>query len=171
MENISLYIPFMFPETTGEMVYDAFYKEEIGTVIQVDFISKMNNRGEYYYSAFVHFDCWFDTENAINMQQRIRNYPKLLTRIVYDNPHFWVIQENKSEKHAPGKQKLRIDLSDLKPRNLEPEFEEEDSSLNSNSKSRSTVVVDADYFAYLKEENRDLKEENMNLRFYNNKIK
>lgn len=167
MENISLYIPFMFPETTGEMVFDAFYKEEIGSVIQVDFISKMNKRGEYYYSAFVHFDYWFDTQNAINMQERIRNHPNLLTRIVYDDPHFWVIHENKSEKHAPGKPKLRIDLSDLKPRNLESEFEEESTLNYPNSKSRSTVVVDAEYFAYLQKENRDLKKENMNLCFCN----
>jgi hypothetical protein len=47
-----------------------------------------------------------------------------MTRVVYDDPYFWIIQENKSEKRAPGKPKLRIDLSDLKPRELEPEFEE-----------------------------------------------
>jgi hypothetical protein len=155
----------MFPETTGEMIHDVFYNKKIGEVKQVDFIPKMNNRGEYYHSAFVHFDYWFDSDHAKNIQERILCNPNLLTRVVYDNPYFWVIQENKSEKCAPGKPKLRIDLSDLKPRKLEPEFEEEEDSLNTHSKSRSTIVVDADYFAYLQEENRDLKEENMNLRF------
>ena len=166
MQNISLYIPFMFPETTGEFIHDVFYNKKIGEVKQVDFIPNMNNCGEYYHSAFVHFDYWFDSDHARNIQERILCKPNLLTRVVYNNPHFWVIQENKSEKHAPGKPKLRINLSELTPRNLEPEFEEEeDSSLNTDSKSRSTIVVDTDYFAYLQEENRDLKEENMNLRF------
>jgi hypothetical protein len=124
MENISLYIPLVLPHITREMIMEVFYHFEIGQVKQVDLVPKLNKRGEYYHCAFVHFDFWFNSIAAQNIQERIRHTPHLMTRVVYDDPYFWIIQENKSEKRAPGKPKLRIDLSDLKPRELEPEFEE-----------------------------------------------
>ena len=101
---------------------EVFLKQDMGCVKQIDFVSKTNARGDYYQSAYVHFEYWFDNVITRNFQERLRN-PALLTRVMYDDPWFWVVKENHTEKHAPWKPKRRIDLSGLTPRNLDAEFQ------------------------------------------------
>ena len=146
---------------------NVFYNQEFGQVKHVDLIPKLNKRGEYYHCAFVHFHYWFDNIIARNMQERIRD-PHLVARVMYDDPYFWIVQENKSEKRAPGKPKLRIDLSDLKPRELEPEFEQvvdfDDEDSEDDEPKIITAIVNVDYLHYLEEEVKELREENIRLR-------
>ena len=169
MENISLYIPLVLPHITREMIMNVFYNQEIGQVKHVDLIPKLNKRGEYYHCAFVHFHYWFDNIIARNIQERIHN-PHVITRVMYDDPYFWIVQENKSEKRAPGKPKLRIDLSDLKPRDLEPEFEQvidfdDDEPQDDDDEPKIiTAIVNVDYLHYLEQEVKELREENIRLR-------
>jgi hypothetical protein len=163
MENISLYIPLVLPHVTRETITQVFYNQEIGQVKQVDLIPKLNKRGEYYHCAFVHFHYWFDNIIARNLQERIRD-PHLVARVMYDDPYFWIVQENKSEKRAPGKPKLRIDLSDLKPRELEPEFEQVADLDEDDEPKITTAIVNVEYLHYLEQEVKELREENIRLR-------
>jgi hypothetical protein len=160
MENISLYIPYVLPHIDGATILEVFYFLEIGNVKHVDFVSKLNKRGEYYNSAFVHFHYWFDNQANKNLQERIRN-PDLIARVVYDDPYFWIVHENKTEKRVPGKPKLRIDLSELTAKKLEPEFDEvvELEESGDEEPKITTAIVDAAYLAYLENEVRELREE------------
>jgi len=160
MENISLYLPHVLPHITHEIISEVFFQQELGSVKRVDFVSKLNKRGEYYHSAFVHFDYWFDNIISRNFQERLRN-PQLVARLMYDDPWFWIVEENKSEKRAPSKPKLRIDLSDLKPTKLD--FSPNKKRDSSSVQSEQSGWVDIAYVSCLEKEIHNLREENKKL--------
>jgi len=158
MENISLYIPRVFANISRETIIEVFLNQEIGSVKSVDLIPKMDSHGQYYNCAFVHFDYWFDNIVTRNLQTKIRNIGEQ-AKVMYDDPWYWIVFENKTEKRAPNKPKLRIDLSDLKPKNLLTDFEavavKESNILN---------LVDDTYVSCLENEMHILRKENDNLR-------
>ena len=164
MENISLYIPRVFANISRETISKVFLDQEIGSVKSVDFIPKMDSHGQYYNCAFVHFDYWFDNIIARNLQSKIRNIGEL-AKIVYDDPWYWVVFENKTEKRIPNKPKLRIDLSDLKPKNLLADFEATVSQRPPTPIFDTTInLVDDAYVSCLENEMRILRDENQRLR-------
>jgi hypothetical protein len=114
IENISLYIPHVFPNYTKEDVKNVFENQKIGKVSHVDFVSKMGQDGKPYNAAYIHFEFWCDTIANRNFQSRICD-PTKEARVVYDEPWYWIVLENKARKYAAGERKPRIDLSDLKP--------------------------------------------------------
>ena len=95
VRNISLYIPYVSPEITREDIIEEFMKQKIGSITRIDFVPKMDKKGDYYHCAFLHFEYWFENQVTIHIQKRLQNL-ELETRIVYDDPWFWVIKENKS---------------------------------------------------------------------------
>lgn len=110
--NLSLYIPHVFPNYEREDVISVF-EENIGKVKNVDFVLKSSQDGKHYNSAYIHFDYWYDTVSARNFQARVLD-PKTEARIVYDEPWYWIVLENKARKHIPGERKPRIEIADLK---------------------------------------------------------
>lgn len=120
-KNISLYIPYVFADISRETIANVFWKQEIGCVKSVDLVPKLDRNGHYYHIAFVHFYYWFDNIAAVNLLNKIRNSDQ--ARVVYDDPYFWNVLENKTEKKAQWKRKICIDLSDMKPTNLLTEFD------------------------------------------------
>lgn len=114
ISNISLYIPHVFPNYNQEDVLLVFENQKIGKVSHVDFVSKMGQDGKPYNAAYIHFEFWCDTIANRNFQARICD-PTKEARVVYDDPWYWIVLENKARKYAAGERKPRIDLSDLKP--------------------------------------------------------
>lgn len=114
ISNISLYIPHVFPNYTKEDVLSVFENQKIGKVSYVDLVSKMGQDGKPYNAAYIHFEFWCDTIANRNFQTRICD-PTKEARVVYDEPWYWIVLENKARKYAAGERKPRIDLSDLKP--------------------------------------------------------
>ena len=98
--NISIFIPHMFKNFTGEYIAKVFEKLKIGMVDHVDFVSKVDRRGRQYNAAYVHFKHWFDGAIAANFQERVLN-PKKEARIVHDDPWYWIVLENNAKKQAP----------------------------------------------------------------------
>lgn len=114
--SMSLYIPHVFSNIDTTRIVNVFESNGLGKVSKVDFVSKMGSRGEYN-SVYVHFDYWYDNVVAQNFQERVRN-PDKEARIVYDDPWYWIVFENKGRKFVPGQPKLRIDLSFLKKNDI-----------------------------------------------------
>lgn len=98
--NISVFIPHMFKNFTGEYIAEVFEKLKIGAVDHVDFVSKVDRSGRSYNAAYVHFKHWFDGAIAANFQERVLN-PKKEARIVHDDPWYWIVLENTAKKQAP----------------------------------------------------------------------
>jgi hypothetical protein len=85
--KLSIYIPVISARIIESKIKEIFNLLDIGLVSRVDFINKTNNN-RISRQAFVHFEKWYDTRSARNLQTRILD-PTINARIVYDDPHFW----------------------------------------------------------------------------------
>jgi hypothetical protein len=109
IQNISLYIPHIYANYTSGRVFDIIENMRIGEVKHVDFVPKTGSDGKPYNAAYIHFYQWYDNIVARNFQERVLN-PAQEARIMYDDPWYWIVLENKGKKHVPGQRKPTIDL-------------------------------------------------------------
>lgn len=107
IKNISLYIPHIFGNYGKEEITTIMSK--FGVVNNIDLLSKMGSDGKVYNAAYIHFEYWYENTFNIDFQERVIN-PKKEARIMYDNPWYWIVLENKSKKVTPGNRKPRIDI-------------------------------------------------------------
>lgn len=117
-QPMSIYIPHVFTNITKEFIMKTFENWQIGKVDHVDFTDKIDKKGKMYYSAYVHFDSWFDNIVSQNFQDRVKN-PEKEAKLVYSDPWFWVCLENTSShivkkvNGSGGERKIKINLDDL----------------------------------------------------------
>lgn len=104
--TMSLYIPHVFANITEERIATIFHKLRLGKVARVDLVAKMGHNNMTYNAAYIHFDYWYNSVAARNFQEKVLD-PNAEARLVYDDPWFWVVLENKAEKHVSGDRKLR----------------------------------------------------------------
>ena len=109
-QSLSLYIPRVFANITAERMTRVFEDLNFGYVSRVDLIQKENENGQSYNSAYVHFSEWFDNTSNRSFQERVLD-PSREARIVYDDPWYWIVLENKGKKINPGDRKPRIEIS------------------------------------------------------------
>jgi hypothetical protein len=105
---MSLYIPHVFSNISVEKIIKTFESLGLGRVKKVDLVLKMGNTGEYN-AAYIHFEYWYNTDAARNFQDRVKN-PDKEARLVYDDPWYWIVLENKSRKIASGSRKERLNI-------------------------------------------------------------
>jgi hypothetical protein len=109
MNNISLYIPHVFANISKEEVINIFESLRIGKVSNIDFVNKISDQSQQYNAVYIHFEYWHDNTAARNFQERVLN-PEKEARIVYDDPWYWIVLENKAKKHVSGDRKPRVVL-------------------------------------------------------------
>ena len=90
------------------------FEDTIGKVNHIDFVAKQGKDGNHFNVAYIHFDFWHDTIVTRNLQERILNDAQV-ARVVYDDPWYWVVLENKSKKFTTGERKVCLDIGGLKP--------------------------------------------------------
>ena len=112
--KMSLFIPHVFSNISAERITAAFQDNDIGQVSHIDLVSKMDKNGQVYNSAYVHFAFWYQNSTAANFQERVVN-PNQQAKLVYDDPWFWIVLKNSTEKHESVARKTRLDLSDSAP--------------------------------------------------------
>ena len=112
IQNISLYIPHIYSNYSKKDVGDIFENLKIGKINYIDFISKMGKDGKEYNSAYIHFDYWYNNKVTSSFQERVLN-PEKEARLVYEDPWYWIVLENKTIKVNPGQRKTRINLGVL----------------------------------------------------------
>jgi hypothetical protein len=112
LENKSLYIPTVMAYITKEVMMDTFERFDIGMVDHIDFVAKINSKGKVYKSAYVHFVYWYTNTSNYNLHDRLNN--SLGCRIVYNDPSYWIILENKSSKKDVNAPRSKINLDGLK---------------------------------------------------------
>jgi hypothetical protein len=111
IKNISLYIPHIFANFSKEYVAKVFEDNEIGQVKNIDFVSKIGHDGKPFNAAYIHFDHWINNISAHNFQDRVIDQNKE-ARIMYEDPWFWIVLENKARKFISGNRKQCINLGD-----------------------------------------------------------
>jgi len=92
-QDLSLFIPHMFPNITPERVSRVFSSNLIGDVKRVDFVPKTDKNGNMYNSAYIHFHSWCNSITVSNLQSRVLD-PNREARIVYDDPWYWIVLPN-----------------------------------------------------------------------------
>ena len=108
--NVSLYIPHVFANISKKMVAETFEHLRIGNVKRVDFVHKRGSNGDFN-AVYIHFNHWYDNVAAHNFQERVIS-PSMEARIVYDEPWYWIVLENKTKKASTGR-KQRINVEAL----------------------------------------------------------
>jgi hypothetical protein len=98
IQNISLYVPHVFANYSKDAVAKVF-NEYVGDVKEVDFVSKKSHDGRPYNAAYIHFHSWHNNHATVNLQARVLD-PAQEARIVYDDPWYWIVLENKGQKSA-----------------------------------------------------------------------
>jgi hypothetical protein len=106
MSNLSLFIPRVFANISNERIARVFEGNGIGKVHHIDGVAISNDCKKVY----VHFEYFFNTVTSQNFLSRIENNGS--TKLVYDDPWFWVVLENKTTKHVSGDRKQRINLGE-----------------------------------------------------------
>jgi hypothetical protein len=96
MPNISLFLPYIYPNITQERICSVFANNRIGDVNHVDFVDKIDKSGRKYKSAYIHFEEWYVNKTSYNFQEKVTN-PEKEARIVYDDPYYWTVLPNTSQ--------------------------------------------------------------------------
>jgi|LauGreDrversion4_1035100.scaffolds.fasta_scaffold03862_1 hypothetical protein len=110
LENISLFIPHVFPNFTEEYICGVFGK--IGEVKRVDLVPKHDLYGKVKYnSVYVHFVSWYTADDKV----RTFYYDVLdkEARFYHDDPWYWIVLPNTARKQSPCDRKPRLDIGDL----------------------------------------------------------
>ena len=110
-QSLSLFIPRVFTNITERRIMSAFYVLGLGDVKRVDRVLKQDAEGNEYYSVYIHFERWYRTHAVANFQERVVN-PDKEARIVYDDPWYWIVLENKATKRVPGQRKTTLVLDE-----------------------------------------------------------
>lgn len=119
--NMSIYIPRVFANISKERIAYVFECLRLGKVGRIDFVTKMDRNNDLYNAVYVHFEYWYSNDAARNFQERLMN-PEKETRVVYDDPWYWIVLENKGTKHISGDRKERVFIdqtSEMQNDNLE----------------------------------------------------
>jgi hypothetical protein len=89
---LSLYIPILTNNVSEEYIKKMFLKHNIGKILRVDFVrNNLKSRIE----AFLHFDEWFDSDEAVTLKENVLN-PSVKAKLMYYNDKFWPLLENKN---------------------------------------------------------------------------
>jgi len=118
-QQLSLYIPHVFPNFTSEYIKQVFEFMEFGEVDHIDLVAKMDKYGKPYNAAYIHFSEWFTGPVSENFQDRVLD-PNREARIIHDDPWYWIVLENTAKKYVPGDRKECIDLSESIENATEP---------------------------------------------------
>ena len=107
-QSLSLYIPFIRDNVSLESFQETFERMRIGKVSSVDFVLNAKNPLR---EAFVHFEVFYDTQEAYEFQTNLMREQKM--KIWYEDKCFWSISENFSKKKAMvGGRRIKLDLGD-----------------------------------------------------------
>jgi hypothetical protein len=124
--EISLCIPRVFVNIDEKRVR-AVFEQLLGKIYRVDIIERANEKGEKYKRVFVHFEYWYNTEEAQKAKARLEEGKEL--KIVYDDPWFWKVSINKVNTRP--RQRINL-LSKPKPSNPRIDFEADDTKVLTN---------------------------------------
>ena len=107
-QSLSLYIPFIRDNVSLETFQNSFHTMNIGKVSSVDFV--LNGKNPLR-EAFVHFEVFYDTQEAYDFQTNLVREQKM--KFWYEDNCFWSISENFSKKKAMvGGRRIKLDLGD-----------------------------------------------------------
>jgi hypothetical protein len=89
----SVCIPRVFSNITQERVKRVFEELNLGSIKKIDMLERTHEKGETFKRVFIHFDHWNDYGQAVEARKKLLSGKEI--KIVYDDPWFWKVSENK----------------------------------------------------------------------------
>jgi hypothetical protein len=111
LENISLYIPHVFPNFNKEFLTEQF--EQLGDIDHIDMISKLDKASKPYNSVYIHFNRWYTDIEARNFHADVLD-PRTDAHFYYDKLWYWLVLPNTAKKQISGNRKQKVDLDGAK---------------------------------------------------------
>jgi hypothetical protein len=94
--KLSVYIPIV-DENIGDTSIKAVFEHlGLGVISRVDFVYSSLGKKQ----AFLHFESWNDCAKSRKVQREILD-PDCNSRLVYDNPKFWPLLQNRNPVENP----------------------------------------------------------------------
>jgi len=108
----SFYIPRVFKNISEERIIGVFENLGFGRVDHVDFVRRRGEKGEEYNSVYVHFASMNDTNMVRRFLDKLQNGDtQNPPRVVYDDPWFWIVLENKPRQARAQGPRIDFDYS------------------------------------------------------------
>ena len=120
----------------AEFMTHVFHTMDLGVVARVDLapIPGPDGKQSNFSKAFIHFERWYTTANALAIQEEIvkSELPNstVSVRLLYDPPHYWILKPNKS----------RVNKDNSKISNLEKQIQELNIQLSSCSERLASAT-------------------------------
>lgn len=95
MPVLSLVIPCVSPTVSAGDIARTFYRLDIATLKAITLLPVCDA-----ICAYIEIGYWHETETAYRFIERLRN-PEKETRVVYDDPSWWIVMENGDNYHIP----------------------------------------------------------------------
>jgi hypothetical protein len=97
----SLCIPRVLNNINEQLIRSIFDKLALGKIKKIDIIERRNEKNESVKRVFIHFEKWFNNENAIQTRMRLISGKDI--KIVYDMPWYWKVSVSKLNEHSNKK--------------------------------------------------------------------
>lgn len=97
-DNMTLCIPRVFSNIGEKRIRSVFYALKLGHIGRIDIVSKITERGEKFNRVFIHFERWFDTDNAHSAINLLREGKDI--KVIYDEPWFWKVSTYRKPTHV-----------------------------------------------------------------------
>ncbi len=94
--TLSVYIPIVDEKINDTAIKAVFEHLGLGVISRVDFVYSSLGKKQ----AFLHFTEWFDCDKSRKVQRDILD-PSVNARLVYDNPRFWPLFQNRNPVENP----------------------------------------------------------------------
>ena len=141
IEIESLYIAHVFPNINKKRIAQLFEKLNLARISGIDFVSKIGKDGKPYNSAYIHIDYWFDNVSARHFQEKIRSDAKE-SLLVYDDPWYWIVNENVSPRKQFFIQKMDEENQMSENQMSENQMEEGDEENQLSEKPRKLILLE-----------------------------
>lgn len=105
MATFSICIPRVFKNIGEKRIRAIFKNLRFGSIERIDMVLKTNSKGDEFWRVFIHFNKWYDNENATHVRTNLDAGNKV--KIVYDEPWYWLISKSNSPMPATGGGKSR----------------------------------------------------------------
>uniref|UniRef100_A0A6C0D991 Uncharacterized protein n=1 Tax=viral metagenome TaxID=1070528 RepID=A0A6C0D991_9ZZZZ len=94
----SLCIPRVFQNITKERVSFVIQSVGLGEIHHIDMIPRISENGDKFQRVFIHFKEWSKSSSAQRARERVLSGKEI--KIVYDEPWFWKLSANRSNKNV-----------------------------------------------------------------------
>ena len=97
-DHMTLCIPRVFSNICENRIRNVFNALKLGHIGRIDMVSKISPTGEKFNRVFIHFERWFETDNANNAHKLLSEGKDI--KVIYDEPWFWKVSTYRKTNHA-----------------------------------------------------------------------